>query len=128
MTASCIYEGSVRHRRRGEVEHELRFPLFMAYLDLDELPELFDGMPLWSARRPGARPGFAGPTTSAIPTEPLAETIRALVAERTGRRPEGPIRLLTNLRYLGHCFNPVSFYYCYDAPARAGGSRRSSPR
>jgi DUF1365 family protein len=41
------------------------------------------------------------------------------VAARTGRRPQGPIRLLTNLRYLGHCFNPVSFYYCYDA----GGER-----
>ena len=32
----------------------------------------------------------------------------------TGTRPEGPIRLLTNLRYFGHCFNPVSFYFCFD--------------
>ena len=32
----------------------------------------------------------------------------------------------THLRYLGHCFNPVSFYYCFDA--RASASRRSSPR
>jgi len=41
--------------------------------------------------------------------------VRDLVAERTGRRPTGPVRLLTHLRYFGHCFNPVSFYYCYDA-------------
>jgi DUF1365 family protein len=41
--------------------------------------------------------------------------VRELVAERTGTRPHGPIRLLTHLRYFGHCFNPVSFYYCYDA-------------
>jgi DUF1365 family protein len=27
-------------------------------------------------------------------------------------RPVGPIRLLTQLRSFGHCFNPVSFYYC----------------
>jgi DUF1365 family protein len=39
--------------------------------------------------------------------------VRELVAERTGERPEGPIRLLTHLRYFGHTFNPVSFYYCY---------------
>ena len=26
----------------------------------------------------------------------------------------GPIRLLTNLRYFGYGFNPVSFYYCFD--------------
>jgi DUF1365 family protein len=26
------------------------------------------------------------------------------------------VRLLTSLRYFGHCFNPVSFYYCYEEP------------
>jgi DUF1365 family protein len=30
-------------------------------------------------------------------------------------RPRGPIRLLTHLRYFAHNFNPVSFYYVYDA-------------
>ncbi len=30
------------------------------------------------------------------------------------KRPKGSIRLLTHLRYFGYCFNPVSFYYCYD--------------
>ena len=29
-------------------------------------------------------------------------------------RSEGPIRLLTHLRYFGYGFNPVSFYYCFD--------------
>ena len=38
-----------------------------------------------------------------------------MVLQSTGIAVEGPIRLLTHLRYLGHCFNPVSFYYCYDA-------------
>jgi DUF1365 family protein len=114
MTASCVYEGWVRHRRHGEVEHELRFPLFMAYLDLDELPEVLDGRPLWSARRP-APAWFRRADHLGDPSRPLAETITSLVAGRTGRRPDGPIRLLTNLRYLGHCFNPVSFYYCFDA-------------
>ena len=28
--------------------------------------------------------------------------------------PDGPIFLLTHLRYLGYCFNPISFYFCYD--------------
>ena len=37
-----------------------------------------------------------------------------LVEEQTGTRPEGPIRLLTQLRSFGHCFNPVSFYYCFE--------------
>ena len=32
----------------------------------------------------------------------------------TGRRPSGPIRVLTHLRYFGYIFNPVTFYYCFD--------------
>ena len=52
VSASAIYEGASRHRRRTPVEHAFRYRLFMMYLDLDELPELFDGQPLWSARRP----------------------------------------------------------------------------
>jgi uncharacterized protein len=30
-------------------------------------------------------------------------------------RPEGPIRMLAHLRYFGYSFNPVTFYYCFDA-------------
>ena len=32
--------------------------------------------------------------------------------------PDGPIFLLTHLRYLGYCFNPISFYFCYDRSGR----------
>jgi DUF1365 family protein len=45
---------------------------------------------------------------------PLDECLRELVERATGLRPQGPIRLLTHLRYFGHLFNPVSFYYCYE--------------
>ena len=44
--------------------------------------------------------------------------MRALVEKESGRRPVGPIRLLTHLRYGGYAFNPVSFYYCFDASGR----------
>jgi DUF1365 family protein len=40
--------------------------------------------------------------------------VRDLVQTHLGDRPSGPIRLLTHLRYFGYCFNPASFYYCYD--------------
>jgi len=116
MPASGIYEGFLRHRRVTPVEHRFRSRLYMLYLDLDELPELFDPIPFWSARRPALawfrRADHHGPAD-----EPLAETTRRLVAERTGRAPEGPIRVLTQVRTFGHCFNPVSFFYCFD---RAG--------
>ena len=86
----------------------------MMYLDLSELPELFDRIPFWSARRSAParfkRSDYLGP-----PEVPLDVAVRDLVQERTGQRPDGPIRLLTHLRYFGYCMNPVSFYYCFSA-------------
>ncbi len=117
---SCLYEGAVRHRRHGTPADELRYRMFMVYLDLDELPQCLDGRLLWSARRP-ALAWFRRSDHLGDPRMPLAEAVRELVAERTGTRPEGPIRLLTHLRYFGHCFNPVSFYYCYDDGADRNG-------
>ncbi|MHB8235729.1 MAG: DUF1365 domain-containing protein [Solirubrobacteraceae bacterium] len=113
--ASCLYEGSVRHRRASPRD-EFRFALFMAYVDLDELPQLFDASLLWSARRP-APAWFRRADYLGDPKTPLREAIAELVAEKTGLAIEGPVRVLTHLRYLGHCFNPVSFYYCFDAAA-----------
>jgi DUF1365 family protein len=86
----------------------------MAYLDLDELPELFDGRLLWSARRP-ALAWFRRADHLGDPHTPLTDSVRELVATRVGIPLDGPIRLLTHLRYAGHCFNPVSFFYCFDA-------------
>jgi DUF1365 family protein len=97
----------------GAVTSEFRYPLFMAYLDLDELPGCFDGRWLWSARRP-ALAWFRRCDYLGDPTVPLTTAVRELVAARTGVHPQGPIRLLTHLRYFGKCFNPVSFYYCFS--------------
>jgi DUF1365 family protein len=47
-----------------------------------------------------------------------AEAVLDLVEERTGQRPAGPVRLLTQPRRLGVGFNPVSFYFCFDGEDR----------
>ena len=112
-TKSSIYAGRVRHRRMRPVPHSFSYRLFMMYLDLAELPELFHGRMLWSARRP-AFARFKREDHMGDPAVPLDQAVRDLVRERTGTAPTGPIRLLTHLRYFGHVFNPVSFYYCFD--------------
>lgn len=48
------------------------------------------------------------------PPQPLIEAVRDRVQAQTGRRPEGPVRLLTHPRYFGFGFNPVSLFYCYQ--------------
>ena len=110
---SAIYTGLVTHARHLPVPHAFRYRLFMMYLDLDELPRLFQGRWLWSADRP-ALAWFRRGDHLGEPGEPLAVSVRNLVQERSGSRPEGPVRLLTHLRYFGYCMNPVSFYYCRD--------------
>ncbi len=113
MTASAVYEGWIRHRRFEPVGHSFRYRLFLMYLDLDELPAALDPYPLWSARR-AAPARFRRADFMGDPERPLAECARDAVEAQTGSRPTGPVRLLANLRYLGHAFNPVSFYYCFD--------------
>lgn len=113
MSASAVYEGWVRHRRFEPIEHSFRYRLFLMYLDLEELPGALDPYPLWSARR-AAPARFRRADFIGDPRRPLAECARDAVERQTGRRPAGPVRLLANLRYLGHIFNPVSFYYCFD--------------
>jgi DUF1365 family protein len=111
---SAIYEGTVRHRRFAPVRNEFTYRLFMMYLDLAELSEVFRGHCLWSVdhfnlaclRR---KDHLGDPAVS------IDEAVRGLVAQQTGAPPLGPVRLLTHLRYFGHCFNPVSLFYCYDS-------------
>ncbi len=112
MTASAVYDGWVRHRRHTPVEHEFTYRHAMLLLDLDELPEVLDRHPLYSAS--GRAPvRFRREDYMGDPERPLDECVRDLVEERTGARPRGPVRLLTTLRTFGHSFNPVSFYYCF---------------
>jgi DUF1365 family protein len=109
---SAIYEGTIRHRRVAERAHEFRYGVAMAYLDLDELAAGAAG------GLTSARPGlvrFRRSDYLGDPQVPLIDAVRALVAERLGAAPDGPVRLLTHLRSFGHCFNPVSFYYCFAA-------------
>jgi DUF1365 family protein len=109
---SALYVGSIRHRRFAVKPHAFRHGIAMAYLDLDEVGTLLGGR--LTRRLPGLvrfrRGDYLGD-----PTTPLADAVRAVVAEQRGSAPAGPVRLLTHLRTFGHCFNPVSFYYCFDA-------------
>ena len=105
MSNSAIYEGTIRHRRFAVRTHEFRYRIAMAYVDLDELPTLLGGRPGLVRFR---RSDYLGD-----PATPLDQAVRALVRARLGSAPQGPIRLLTHLRTFGHCFNPVSFYFCF---------------
>lgn len=114
---SALYVGRVRHRRFDRVRHDFAVRLYFVYLDLDELDRAFAGRWWWSARR-WAPMQFRRRDYFGDPQRPLADCVLDAVATATGVRPDGPVRVLTNLRCFGYCFNPVSIYYCFDRSER----------
>ena len=113
---SCLYQGIVQHRRLTPVEHVFRYGLYMAYLDLAELPAILQGG--YGLGRGHYSPAsFRRGDHLGDPDVPLADAVLNLVEERTAWRPAGPIRLLTILRSWGYYFSPLNLYYCFD---RAG--------
>lgn len=111
---SCFYQGQVRHRRFSPRVHQFAYRLFYVFLDLDELDQVFKRRWFWSSQRP-ALARFKRSDYLGDAKQPLKQSVIDLVQTETGQAPRGPIRLLTHLRYFGYNFNPVSFYYCYDA-------------
>jgi len=114
---SAVYTGWVRHRRHAPKALAFRYPIFLMYLDLAELEQVFARRWLWSVGRRNLAQ-FRRSDYLGDPAQPLDEAVRDRVQQHTGERPLGPVRMLTHLRYFGHCFNPVTFYYCHDAQQR----------
>ncbi len=89
----------------------------MMYLDLAELPALFDRVPFWSARRPALAWFKRGDYLGNAAT-PLDEAVRRLVCERTGIRPQGPM----DMQYRW-CFSPPGERLFVNMENLRGGER-----
>ena len=110
---SCIYRGTVLHKRLRERTHTFRYGLYMVFLDLAELDQIFNRRLFWSCKSFNLF-WFRRRDHLGDPATPLIDSVRDLVEQETGSRPAGPVRLLTNLRHFGFQMNPVSFYFVYD--------------
>ena len=111
--ASAIYHGYIRHRRFFPRKRAFIYKVFMVYLDLQELDRVFDQSLLWSNKRFALawlrkRDFLDGSDKT------LYESVADIVEQHLGKRPTGPIRMLTNLRYFGFIINPITCYYCFD--------------
>lgn len=113
---SAIYQGQLRHRRFYPKRHEFSYTSTLFYLDLDELPDLFNGVRGWSLEQRNLgyfhRADYLGD-----PRLPLKDEVRKACTTLLGYSPQGAVRVLTNLRMWGFCFNPVTFYYMFDVDA-----------
>jgi len=109
---SRLFRGWIRHRRYLPKKHSFQYPIFMSWLDLDELDKLMTLSPFWSLERFNLvsfyRRDYLGDTH-----QNLSASVKKCINEHNGEFFKGRICLLTHMRFLGFCFNPVSFYFCY---------------
>ena len=113
---SCLYEGSVWHRRCEPREHAFTYRVAMLYLDLSEIDRVFSMSRSWGFSR-WLPASFQRENYFGDGSRDLDSCVRDRVASELGFRPDGKICMLTNLRYFGYLTNPISCYYCFN---RAG--------
>ena len=112
-----LYTGKLRHRRFRPRPHEFTYNLFMAWLDIDRIPATMVSSP-WTAYNRFHWASFEERDHFGDPQLGLRERVKRDARMHGVELPNGPIYLLTHLRYLGYCFNPISFFYCYDEQGR----------
>jgi len=114
---SAIYTGTLRHRRFEPKRHDFSYPVFMTFLDVDRMDETLR-LSRFTSRNRFNWASFCDRDHFGDPALPMRERLRRDAAAQGLELPDGQIFLLTNLRYLGYNFNPISFFYCYDRDQR----------
>ncbi len=111
--ASALYVGDVRHRRSRPKINAFRYRTYHALLDVDELPRLDRELRGFGYNRPAVT-GFRDDDHLGPTSLPVREKLARWLQTQDVELPSGPVRVLTNLRVLGHVFDPVSWWFCHD--------------
>jgi uncharacterized protein len=130
---SCLYEARVMHNRLSPTPHRFHYKVFLFCLDLDEIGTLAARLHWLSHNRfnlfnfcdrdhlqlphTAATPDTAEPADTAETPDTAPDIRRHITGYLRSQNIEignGRIMLVTNCRTLGHQFNPVSFYFCFD--------------
>lgn len=111
MNDHMLYEGFVRHRRFSPKSHEFNYSIFYLLINLDKINQLSEISPLLSCNRfnyvsYNRKNYFDHPETD----------LKKRILEKVqigSDTDQYTVFLLTQLSYLGLCFNPISLYFIY---------------
>ncbi len=107
------------HTRHSPRYHSFHYNTHMLYLDLDELAQLSRSIGLFSVNRFNLISFHRKDYLQSHHDDLKADIIESIVQDDLGRelaanRAITSVRLLTQPRYFGLSFNPLSLFYCYD--------------
>ena len=115
---SCLYQGLVWHRRNSPKNNEFTYQVYLHYLDLDELDQVFNSQPAAGAKSRWWQKYW--PLTQFRPrdyfdgkSDDLSSAVRSWIEGRGYPRPAGPIKMLANIRMFGYIINPITCYYVF---------------
>lgn len=111
---SCLYEMNVIHYRVEPKKYRFTHRIFMFYIDLDELDLLDKSLTLFSWNR-GGMFQFRDDDHFQFDHKTIKENVLTYVKGKGVDTPINRVMLMTNVRTAGYIFNPVSFYFCFDA-------------
>jgi uncharacterized protein len=103
----------------GPKQHRFHYKVFMFYLDLDEIDTMSQKFSLISRNRFNMfsfrdSDHLQLPADNPDKSKNVKQQITAYLESQNVKLNNPKIYLLTNLRTMGHQFNPVSFYFVYD--------------
>jgi len=116
-SAAMIMTGKVLHSRRSPVEHTFQYPVYMYRLDLDDLESLSSQKLLGLFGYNKLRPVSVWDKDYLFEQSGTIKERLFSLLRKTGVNCEAIkcVELVTGARFFNYVFNPVNFYYCYDA-------------
>lgn len=111
---SSLYFGEVMHERFRPFSHRFTYKVFSAFLDIDGIRDTASSLRLFSTNRFNLY-SFHEKDHGPRDGSPLRPHVERLLREAGAEFEPANIHLLCYPRILGHVFNPLSVYYCYDA-------------
>jgi uncharacterized protein len=112
---SAIYECEVMHHRLKPREHRFQYNVFYLWLDLDVIDGLAKRLRFFSRNRFNLFSFHDSDHMDYGAGDVKANVLRFLRESGVDTTPIASIRLLTFPRVFGYIFNPVCFYYAFDA-------------
>ena len=103
----ALVTGRVTHHRRGRVRHSFRYGVYQWLVDLEALPE----QPWYL--RPFA--SFSAADHLGDPDRPIKANVELFLSRNGITLGESSrVVMLANARVLGHVFDPLSVFWCFD--------------